>query len=292
MLFKDVARKYNTELRVHGKQSTPTASRVIKEMTHRWHNMCVEDIATDHINDMIVELRDRDLKPSTINTYLTYLKVLFNFANSDKCGMRFAVPSFKKLSESPKEHYLEPPQVTKLIRYLDDLRGDMAAFAFLTGLRNNNVRLLRWEHIKNETSMQFSADEMKSKKPLYLPLCRDAQMLLRKRKRWQNILTDTDPELGEIEFVFAQDNGKPFARKAVCNRTWRNAVKAAGLPKGTTFHTMRHSFATDLLKSGRDLREVMEMGHWSSLNSVQRYTHMSNDQKREVASALDGKIVF
>ena len=67
--------------------------------------------------------------------------------------------------------------------------------------------------------------------------------------------------------MFVQENGKPFSKDAVGNKTWRKAVDLAGLPAGTTFHTLRHSFATWHLQAGTDARELMDIGGWKSMNS-------------------------
>ncbi|HLC87893.1 MAG TPA: tyrosine-type recombinase/integrase [Patescibacteria group bacterium] len=66
-------------------------------------------------------------------------------------------------------------------------------------------------------------------------------------------------------------------------------VKAVGLTVKATPHTLRHSFATDLLVNGADIRSVQEMLGHANIATTQIYTHITNKQLREVHKAFHSK---
>ena len=69
-------------------------------------------------------------------------------------------------------------------------------------------------------------------------------------------------------------------------RIVKKYVRASGIPVDATVHTLRHSFATDLLTNGADIRSVQEMLGHKNIATTQIYTHVTNKQLREIHDAF------
>ena len=75
--------------------------------------------------------------------------------------------------------------------------------------------------------------------------------------------------------------------ESVLQRALKQAVRATGITKPATCHTLRHSFATHLLESGYDIRTIQELLGHSDLRTTMIYTHVLNQGGQGVKSPAD-----
>ena len=83
------------------------------------------------------------------------------------------------------------------------------------------------------------------------------------------------------DVCFLSTRGNPLSTTAI-RSVFKEALQIAGLDPSLSPHAMRHSFASDLLVGGADLRSVQELLGHSSLSTTQIYTHVSPDHLKQV----------
>ncbi|MDD5527783.1 MAG: tyrosine-type recombinase/integrase [Patescibacteria group bacterium] len=229
------------------------------------------------------------LKKSTQNYYLIALRSLLEFFVEKNIAS--LPPSKIKLARDKSDHavkFLNLGQIEQLLSAPDTGniiglrdRAILESF-FSTGLRISELSGLNREQlkIKKDTRELEIAVVGKGSKVRTVYFSARAVDALR---NYLGKRTDMDEAL----FVnFGAGKKREDGSWRLSNRAIEDIVKKyvliAGLPVMATPHTLRHSFATDLLSHGVDLRLVQEfLGH-RNIATTQIYTHVTNKQLRDV----------
>ncbi|MEK7536949.1 MAG: tyrosine-type recombinase/integrase [Patescibacteria group bacterium] len=261
-------------------------------------NVKPADLSPDHIWQYKLYLsrhhisRDgRPLKKTTQNYYLIALRSLLTyFAEKDITSLP---PEKIKLPKEKGEkilHFLNLEQLEKLFSVPDTSRviglrdRSILEILFSTGLRVAELASLNREQIKIKNTTEDLEISIigKGNRPRTVYLSERAINWLRK-------YLETRKDNNKALFINyrGKSPGSQLSIKSI-ERTVKGCAILAGLPIITTVHTLRHSFATDLLMKGVDLRTVQEfLGH-KSIVTTQIYTHITKPRLREIHRKFHG----
>lgn len=182
------------------------------------------------------------------------------------------------------EKILEAPLLQK--KNIIQLRDKaILELLFSTGLRVSELAKLKKEDL-NLNKDEFSV-RGKGAKIRVVFLSNQAKYWL---KEYFNKRTDIAPYLFiALDMAFTgRKEEAPLTPRSI-ERLVEKYARIAGITKKITPHTLRHSFATDLLKNGADIRSVQAMLGHSSITTTQIYTHLTDKRLKETYQKYHGK---
>ncbi len=239
-----------------------------------------------------ITYKKEPIKRSTGNYYLIALRGLLNyFADRDISSL----PSEKvKLTKEKKERvvkFLDIVQIEKLLLAPNTLNTtglrDRAILEtlFSTGLRVAELTNLNREQIKITPTTDILEVSIVGKgqhpRTVYF-----SERTIRALKKYLITREDKDKAL----FIRYKGPKEPSLRLTTrsIESIIKKYAKKTGIPISTTPHTVRHSYATDLLTQGVDLRVIQEfLGH-RNIATTQIYTHITSQKLRDVHKKFHG----
>ncbi len=237
----------------------------------------------------------KTLKKSTQNYYLIALRSLLEFFAES--NIQTLSPTTVKLSKQKSDkdiQFLKLEEIERLLLAPDKNKiigmRDRAILEtlFSTGLRVAELTSLNKEQLKikaNTNNLEIAIIG----KGLKIRTVYFSTRAIKYLRIYLNKRTDIDEALFINYKPGIEKTGLPrrLTTKSIEDLVKRY-VKISGLPIMVTPHTLRHSFATDLLAQGVDIRLVQEfLGH-RNIATTQIYTHVTNKQLRDVHKKLHG----
>ncbi|BAV59199.1 tyrosine recombinase XerD [Endomicrobiia bacterium] len=236
----------------------------------------LENFEHNDITDFLWEMKTEGLKPRSIFRVIESLRQFYKFLNSEDLAknnptLYLATPN---LPENLPD-ILTFDEVDLLLNSINDddemhIRNKaMLELLYAAGLRVSELINLKFSDINLEDC--FLRTIGKGSKERLVPFGNKAKFFisiyLKKRR----------PCLNVNDHIFISRLGKKLSRIEFW-RQLKNIAKNVGINKNITPHTLRHSFASHLLKGGADIRFVQEMLGHASITTTQIYTHLDEDR--------------
>lgn len=185
-----------------------------------------------------------------------------------------------KMFAEPKGRvrYLEPEEEAALLAEMAEPLRTITLVGIYTGLRVKSEALtLRWRSVDLKRRLvTVEAAYAKNGETRSVDLNSTVREALERMKK------DAPDDEVRDKYVFAKLDGSPY-------RSIRTAFQSACTRAkliDVTPHTLRHTFASRLVMAGVDLRTIQELGGWSNLEMVQRYSHLSPGHKAEAVEKI------
>ena len=232
------------------------------------------------------------LSKGTQNYYLIALRAFLGyFVAKDVLSLPPDKITLSKPDRGSKSiKFLTLDQVSKLLASVepkDDIstrdRAILEVF-FSTGLRIAELTALNLEQfnsLKNKKDMELGVIG-KGGKPRVVYFSERAINFIKKYLEIRNDVKHANQKALFINFRDKKDDTDSRLTPRSIERTVKKYALLSGVPIFTTPHTLRHSYATDLLNQGVDLRSIQEfLGH-SNIATTQIYTHVTNKRLRDI----------
>lgn len=246
----------------------------------------LDELTTTRMTAVRGALRtERKLAPATCNHYLGVLAGIWRHAHERELVDAFpAIPTFKRQQKRSGARWtvLTPEQVGGLFAQLPEHLLAIARFAMATGLRDANVRGLKWENVDlGQRIARVWPDQAKGGALIAVPLNDAAVAVLRACLGQHPTHVFTYPKVGKGGLVLWR---RPIGKRSN-NTAWRAARDRAGLP-GLRFHDLRHTWATWHAQAGTPELVLQKLGGWQDLRMVSAYAHLVASGLHEHAGAI------
>jgi site-specific recombinase XerD len=283
---------------------TPLRQRMIEDMTAR--KLCAgtqrghirsckrrfaaflkrsPDTATlEDIRRFQLHLAETDVSICNRNRIMTGLRFLFRV-------------TLRRLDLAEEVYHIREPQRLPAVMSVDEIKRLLAVASSLKtrvllslgygcGLRASEIVRLKVKHIDRAQNI-IRIEQSKGRKDRNVMLSDEMLGLLRQWWKTRPSRYDAGIPLQERWlFPSRKSAGRPMTTRQL-NRLFHEAAEAAGIKKGVTPHTLRHSFATHLLDQDTNLRKIqLLLGH-EKLETTARYLHVATGMISAVESPLD-----
>lgn len=239
------------------------------------------DWAKNHEKKLVSQISDKDAidfstyiatryAPKTAGEILKLAKAIFTFSQKiyKTVGNPFEYVRKPKIKQNVKGFWT-PEEIKKILENSPNIeyRKFWALMAY-AGLRYFEARDIRWKDIKDDKITLIGKGDKLSSIPL------------------SNSLKDEIGIFGDPESTIVKQG--TFANNTVSIRALKGAIIKAGLnPDGANNHKFRHSFASNLIRSGVNVKAVQQLMRHESIDiTLNTYSHLLQDDLKDAVNAI------
>lgn len=303
MYLSELIIDYIEHLEVEGGRSSSTASNYklyLERFVEFTNDITVDKITSDMVRRYRLWLnRYRNYNDDELSTLTQFYHLIALRGFLNYLSKRDIVSLSPEKIELPKISrrqvtFLYPDEIERLIEQINlstesGLRDRaIIELLFSSGLRVSELINLNRDHINTKRREFMIRGKGKKDRPVFISenTADHIENYLHSRK-------DNLPPL----FISYSRNHKPsnsgnYRRLSArsIQRMINQYSRLAGITKQVSPHTMRHSFATDLLMNGADLRSVQAMLGHSNISTTQIYTHVTDEHLQEIHNKFHSEI--
>ena len=201
------------------------------------------------------------------------IKKVFELVENQKIELNYLYPK-RKVNKLPT--FFSQEEVRNLLNATENLKHKaILTTIYSCGLRLRELINLKIADIKSESDLLLIR-QSKGNKDRIVALPDKLLLLLRE---YYKVYQPKD-------FLFEGAKGNQYSERSV-QLILKNAMSKAGVLSKGSVHTLRHSYATHLIKSGIDVRVVQELLGHNDIRTTMIYTHITDIDKKSTPSPLD-----
>ncbi len=276
----------------------------------------VEAITLKDVEYFMIYLQQKVKKGYSV--YFKNLKAAFNKAKewgyvNENYFNKIKLPKKQKIVPV----FLDSNQLSAISNQIKNKNvKDVVWFAFYTGMRIDELVNLKWKNVDLLNKVITVGDEQfvtKGKEQRFIPICDEAERILiektesldmadrRPEKKnckksllnngiasTINTIKNSDRLIKIEEYVFSKSDRKKYSKDYFSKR-FKCACIKAGANKSVHFHSLRHSFASNLAQKGVSLYIIKELLGHASISTTEIYSHLNMNSLREAVEKLGAR---
>lgn len=268
---------YRNYLKYERAYSDNTVGAYMNDL-NKYEEFLKKDILKSDTEDLEKYLKYiKNLESTTVAHKITSIKSYFNY--NIKRGIVSVNPADKVSRPKLTKHlpdYLTEEEVGKLLDVEVKSPYDYRNKTILELLYSSGIRISELVNIKTPN---YDSEEClirimgKGSKERIVPLGDYAVNIM------NDYMNNYRPLINKkhTDYVFINNRGDKISRQFIFKVIKKEALKK-GIKKDISPHTLRHTFATHLLKNGADLRIIQELLGHENISTTQIYTHVTNNK--------------